>query len=245
MLIVGVGHEGQTAFEVSQRRVNRRDKCVARALATGLLVAFASRSHVPVCVAVADRGAHALIRQALTSSGDIIPGDDTLTIRLDPLNSPRQTKAIGELCDHLTATHTRYPSTDLVLRYEVIMPGATTAPVAGQQLFSLREDFDHTIIDRYLKVGRRAGLEVCGIAFIEAEDGRVLTYDVNTNTNYNAVVEAAALRPAGRRRPPRRPRRVEETTNSAVRIVRSSPQGYDSLLEANNWLSEPWKPNSL
>ena len=35
-------------------------------------------------------------------------------------------------------------------------------------------------------------LEVCGIEFIEAADGRVLTYDVNTNTNYNAAVDAAA-----------------------------------------------------
>ncbi|TDW29428.1 ATP-grasp domain-containing protein [Cryobacterium psychrophilum] len=80
---------------------------------------------------------------------------------------------------------------------ELIMPaGATIAPVAGQQLFSLRDDFDHTIIEKYLEFGRRAGLEVFGIEFIEAEDGRVLTYDVNTNTNYNAVVEAAAPRSA-------------------------------------------------
>ncbi len=27
--------------------------------------------------------------------------------------------AIAELCEHLTATETRYPGTDLVLRYEV------------------------------------------------------------------------------------------------------------------------------
>jgi len=82
---------------------------------------------------------------------------------------------------------------------EPIMPhGATIAPVAGQQLFSMRDDFDHTIIEKYLEFGRRAGLEVFGIEFIEAEDGRVLTYDVNTNTNYNAVVEAAAPRSAPR-----------------------------------------------
>jgi hypothetical protein len=41
-------------------------------------------------------------------------------------------------------------------------------------------------------------LEICGIEFIEAEDGRVLTYDVNTNTNYNAAVEAEAPRSAPR-----------------------------------------------
>ncbi len=33
---------------------------------------------------------------------------------------------------------------------------------------------------------------VYGIEFIETVDGRVVTYDVNTNTNYNAGVEAGA-----------------------------------------------------
>lgn len=62
--------------------------------------------------------AHTLIRQALTLSGDIIPSHDTLTIRLDPLPTQRATTAIGHLCEHLTATHTRYPGTNLTLRYE-------------------------------------------------------------------------------------------------------------------------------
>jgi len=42
------------------------------------------------------------------------------------------------------------------------------------------------------------GLEVCGIEFIESIDGRLLTYDVNTNTNYNAAVEASAPKSAPR-----------------------------------------------
>jgi hypothetical protein len=63
--------------------------------------------------------AHALIRQALTSSGDIDPHNGTLTVRLDPLPTRRATAAIAQLCEHLTATQTRYPGTDLVLRYEV------------------------------------------------------------------------------------------------------------------------------
>ncbi len=67
----------------------------------------------------ADDEAYALIREALTASGDIIPGDGTLTIRLDPLSAPRRTRAIAALCDQLTATATRYPGTRLVLRYEV------------------------------------------------------------------------------------------------------------------------------
>ena len=40
----------------------------------------------------------ALIREALTASGDIIPARGTLTIRLDPLTAPRRTRAIAALC---------------------------------------------------------------------------------------------------------------------------------------------------
>ena len=36
-----------------------------------------------------------------------------------PLPTRRATKAIAELCEHLTATQTRYPGTDLILRYEI------------------------------------------------------------------------------------------------------------------------------
>jgi prepilin-type processing-associated H-X9-DG protein len=64
--------------------------------------------------------AHTLARQALTGSGDIdttTPG--YLTIRLDPLPTPRATTAINELCQHLTTTQTRYPGTGLILRYEI------------------------------------------------------------------------------------------------------------------------------
>jgi hypothetical protein len=63
--------------------------------------------------------AYALIREALTASGDIRPGDSELLIRLDPLTAPRRTQAIAALCDQLNQAASRYPGTDLVLRYEV------------------------------------------------------------------------------------------------------------------------------
>jgi transposase-like protein len=63
--------------------------------------------------------AYALIRQALTASGDIHPGNGELLIRLDPLTAPRRTQALAALCDQLTAARACYPGTDLVLRYEV------------------------------------------------------------------------------------------------------------------------------
>lgn len=80
----------------------------------------------------------------------------------------------------------------------IMPPGATIQPEADQQLFSLRRDFNHPIVAKYEEFARRNNLEVCGIEFIEAADGRILTYDVNTNTNYNAAVEAEAPRSAPR-----------------------------------------------
>ena len=61
----------------------------------------------------------AVIREALTASGDITPGDGILRVRLDPLSAPRRTRALAALCDQLNAAGTRYPGTGLVLRYEV------------------------------------------------------------------------------------------------------------------------------
>ncbi|MBD8061083.1 ATP-grasp domain-containing protein [Oceanitalea stevensii] len=78
----------------------------------------------------------------------------------------------------------------------IMPPGATIAPEIGQQLFTLREGFDHPIIGKYIDFAARTGIEVLGVEFIESADGRLLTYDVNTNTNYNANVEAVAPRSA-------------------------------------------------
>ena len=63
--------------------------------------------------------AYALIREALTASGDICPGNGQLLIRLDPLTAPRRTQALATLCDQLNQPQACYPGTDLVLRYEV------------------------------------------------------------------------------------------------------------------------------
>ena len=79
------------------------------------VLARALDGHYPL----ADDEAYALIREALTASGDIVPGDGQLVIRLDPLTAPRRTQALAALCDQLTAARARYPGTDLILRYEV------------------------------------------------------------------------------------------------------------------------------
>jgi hypothetical protein len=61
-------------------------------------------------------------------------------------------------------------------------------------LFALRKDFDHPVIGRYLDFAAAHGIEIAGFEFIESADGRLVTYDVNTNTNYNPDVEATAPR---------------------------------------------------
>ena len=66
-------------------------------------------------------------------------------------------------------------------------------------LFALRtEPLPSGLADAYESFARWHGLEVAGFEFIETADGRAVTYDVNTNTNYNPDVEAVAPRSAGR-----------------------------------------------
>jgi hypothetical protein len=65
-------------------------------------------------------------------------------------------------------------------------------------LFTLRKDFDHPITGRYVEFARQRGIEIAGFEFIETHDGRLVTYDINTTTNYNAEIEARAPRSAQR-----------------------------------------------
>ncbi len=74
--------------------------------------------------------------------------------------------------------------------------GAAAGGQPGDGLFALREGFDHPIVGAYLNFARAHGIEIAGFEFIESADGRIVTYDVNTTTNYNAAIEAAAPRPA-------------------------------------------------
>jgi hypothetical protein len=71
-------------------------------------------------------------------------------------------------------------------------PAGATSP----SLFALREGFDHPVIGRYLSFAARHGIGIAGFEFIETVDGRLVTYDINTTTNYNAEIETVAPRPA-------------------------------------------------
>ena len=66
------------------------------------------------------KDANEFVRQALTGSGDVDPRTDGfLDVVLDPLPARRETVALGEMCERLSQTLTRYPGTDRVLRYWV------------------------------------------------------------------------------------------------------------------------------
>jgi hypothetical protein len=73
---------------------------------------------------------------------------------------------------------------------------AGAAGSAEPSLFALRDGFDHPITGRYAKFAARHGIEIAGFEFIETADGRLVTYDINTTTNYNAAIEAATPRAA-------------------------------------------------
>jgi len=79
--------------------------------------------------------------------------------------------------------------------------GRTHGPAARTggpepSLFALRPGFDEPIVGQYLDFARRHGIEIAGFEFIETADGRLVTYDINTTTNYNAEIEAVAARSA-------------------------------------------------
>jgi transposase len=114
-LPLGLVAPGQQVLDTQTKLITHAIRIAAFNTATTL--ARAIRVHTSY--ARANHEAHTLIRQALTGSGDIDPREGVLTVRLDPLPTKRATAAIAQLCEHLTATHTRYPGTNLILRYEI------------------------------------------------------------------------------------------------------------------------------
>lgn len=58
--------------------------------------------------------------------------------------------------------------------------------------FTIIEDFNHPIIEKYEEVLAGNGIQVAGIEFIEDKSGEIFTYDINTNTNYNREAETKA-----------------------------------------------------
>lgn len=76
---------------------------------------------------------------------------------------------------------------------------ATATETSPPAQFALRPEVDaYPILNRYRGFLRETGITVAGIEFIETVDGRLVTYDINTNTNYNPAVESTAPRSGAR-----------------------------------------------
>ena len=67
----------------------------------------------------AEDEARALLREAMTLSGDLHITGDTLHVTLDPATAPRRSRALHALCQQLTATETIYPDTPLKIVYSM------------------------------------------------------------------------------------------------------------------------------
>lgn len=86
--------------------------------------------------------------------------------------------------------------------FQLCPADACAIPAPGQpataepSLFALREGLSDQVVDRYVEFAARHGIDIAGFEFIETVGGRLVTYDINTTTNYNAEIEAVAPRPA-------------------------------------------------
>jgi len=72
--------------------------------------------------------------------------------------------------------------------------GDAFCPAGGEPRakFTIIEDIDPALKQRYKSFLNANAIDVAGIEFISDADGTVYTYDVNTNTNYNQDAEARA-----------------------------------------------------
>ena len=62
--------------------------------------------------------------------------------------------------------------------------------VAPAEMFRIISDFNHPLVEKWETFLAANDIGIAGIEFIVEKDGRALTYDVNTNTNYNPEAEA-------------------------------------------------------
>lgn len=76
----------------------------------------------------------------------------------------------------------------------VIDPGTGSALEPAFPPFALRDEItaQHPLVAQHRAFLAGAGIRIAGIEFVETVDGRLVTYDLNTNTNYNPDVEAVA-----------------------------------------------------
>ncbi len=127
---------------------------------------------------------------------DFEPSPDGITLLQELLvaKTPFITRAefVGGEFIYAVRVDTSAGSFELCPAEACAIPGADG--VEPEPLFRRRDDVDPALVDRFLAFLAAEGVGIAGIEFIETRDGRTVTYDVNTNTNYNPDVEATAPR---------------------------------------------------
>jgi len=68
---------------------------------------------------------------------------------------------------------------------------AAAAPRPVEFAAVARADVPAAAVDAARRIAAEAGLDVCGIEYLEADDGRLVFYDVNANSNLRASVSEA------------------------------------------------------
>lgn len=71
-------------------------------------------------------------------------------------------------------------------------PVGETESTSTQPKFQIIQDFNEPIIEKYEQFLKDNAIKVAGIEFIRDSNNEIYTYDVNTNTNYNADAEKVA-----------------------------------------------------
>nr|WP_152426031.1 hypothetical protein [Paeniglutamicibacter gangotriensis] len=113
---LGEARPGAQVLDTEMKRFTH----IIRMAAFNTAVILAREVRVNTGYKRADREAYNLVRKIFTQQGDIDPSvPGYLTITLDPMPTMRETVAVQELCESLTETQTRYPGTDLILRFGI------------------------------------------------------------------------------------------------------------------------------
>ena len=51
------------------------------------------------------------------------------------------------------------------------------------------DKFSDPVLEKFQKVLKNNCIEIAGIEFVKDKNGKMFTYDINTNTNYNSIAE--------------------------------------------------------
>ncbi|MBW9108971.1 alpha-L-glutamate ligase [Microbacterium trichothecenolyticum] len=131
-------------------------------------------------------------------TGGIDPSPDGITLVQEYLTSRDGSITRAEFVDGRFVYAVRVDTSG---GFELCPAEACDVPGTPAEQFTLRHDIGstHPLVRAYERFLAAHRIEIAGIEFVETLDGRVVTYDVNTNTNYNPAVEHAAAEPATRR----------------------------------------------